>query len=198
MKLLRPFSYFASTLLFIAGSAEFAIAQGFQVSGTVTNSVDGTSLAGVSVQVKGTNIGFLTNMSGDYQIQARSAADTLVFTRLGSATVHVPITTVEGPITSSRNVINVCLQPQMSEPGRVFFMCPDTRPATVVVNRNSPPPPLYLIDGVIADSDTFNALSPEMIESVRLVRGDALAQFGDAGRNGVVEVTTKDNVQRAP
>ena len=56
--------------------------QNHQVAGTVT-STEMAPLAGVSVTVQGTNIGTITNATGNFSLQARSAADTLVISSIG-------------------------------------------------------------------------------------------------------------------
>src|SRR5690606_36695427 len=75
-------------VLFTAGGArgQAQPAQGFPVSGTVTAALDSSPRSGVSVQLKGTNTGVFTNSSGGYQLTARSAQDTLVFSFLGFET----------------------------------------------------------------------------------------------------------------
>ncbi len=46
-------------------------AQAIIVSGTVTDAKDGNPLVGCSVQIKGTSKGTITNMKGQYTIQAK-------------------------------------------------------------------------------------------------------------------------------
>jgi TonB-dependent SusC/RagA subfamily outer membrane receptor len=56
--------------------------------------------------------------------------------------------------------------------------------------------PLYVVDGIMADSAAFNRLSPAEIESIRLLRdASAMSQYGLAGRGGVILVTTKAPVE---
>jgi TonB family protein len=53
-------------------------------------------------------------------------------------------------------------------------------------------PPLYVIDGVIVDKFDLDALNPEQIESVHILKkANATAIYGLQGINGVVSVTTK-------
>jgi hypothetical protein len=196
MQILRPQLIAVATLLIIAGSADVAFAQGYQVSGTVS-AADATPLAEVSVRLKGMNVVCVTPSSGAYQLTALNAADTLVFTKFGFDPVQVPITTVDGPVTSSSNIIHVALRPQANEPRPAARQ--DPRPGTPASNQVVSPEPVYLIDGVISDSDTFNALSPYVIETVRLLRDEfSLQQLGEAGRNGAVVVTTKPECEPAP
>ncbi|MGN6179416.1 MAG: SusC/RagA family TonB-linked outer membrane protein [Mucilaginibacter sp.] len=51
-----------------------AFAQTVAVSGRVTSSQDGTTLAGVSVRIKGTSQGTVTDVNGNYRIQASPGA----------------------------------------------------------------------------------------------------------------------------
>ena len=57
-------------------------AQVITVSGTVTDAKDGNPLVGCSVQIKGTSKGAITNMKGQYTIQAKKG-ETLLFQYIG-------------------------------------------------------------------------------------------------------------------
>ncbi|HPF51209.1 MAG TPA: SusC/RagA family TonB-linked outer membrane protein [Draconibacterium sp.] len=69
----------------------FANAQTKNISGTVTSAEDGTSIPGVSVLVKGTTIGTITNIDGHYELQAPADAEILTFSFVGLKTIDVPI-----------------------------------------------------------------------------------------------------------
>ncbi len=74
------------------------------ITGTVTSAEDGSALPGVSVVVKGTTIGTITDVDGKYTLSGvPEDATTLVFSFVGYKTVEVPITS---------NVINVQMQPE--------------------------------------------------------------------------------------
>lgn len=57
-------------------------AQAITVTGTVTDAKDGTPLVGCSVQIKGTTKGAVTNMNGQYTIQAKKG-EMLLFQYIG-------------------------------------------------------------------------------------------------------------------
>jgi len=85
------------TLLFLTTSAfrasaseEVKISKQTSVQGTVKD-VDGETLIGVSILVKGTTIGTTTDLNGNFSINA-PANSTLVFTYIGFATQEVAIT----------------------------------------------------------------------------------------------------------
>ncbi len=74
------------------------------ITGTVTSAEDGSALPGVSVVVKGTTIGTITDVQGKYTLTGvPEDAKALVFSFVGYKTVEVPIT---------GNVINVQMQPE--------------------------------------------------------------------------------------
>lgn len=75
-------------------------AQTTQVAGTVKDD-KGNVLAGVSVSVKGTKTGQITNNNGHYSIGVPSGNSTLVFTYIGFLTQEVPV--------SGRTVLDVSL-----------------------------------------------------------------------------------------
>lgn len=75
-------------------------AQTMQITGTVTSSQDGLSIPGVSVLVKGTTVGTITDIDGKYTLNASSDA-TLVFSFVGMKTQEILI--------GGRAIINVVL-----------------------------------------------------------------------------------------
>ncbi|MGF7139480.1 SusC/RagA family TonB-linked outer membrane protein [Roseimarinus sediminis] len=75
-------------------------AQSRTVTGLVTAAENGLSLPGVSIVVKGTSIGTVTNIDGNYSLNVPSDATTLVFSFVGLETKEVAI---------NSDVINVAL-----------------------------------------------------------------------------------------
>jgi hypothetical protein len=84
-KVLKGFLLFAVMLLFTE-----AYSQDIQVSGKVIDSKDNTPMIGVSVVVKGTTIGTITDIDGNYSIES-PVTGTLVFSFLGYKTQEVPV-----------------------------------------------------------------------------------------------------------
>ena len=54
-----------------------------EITGTVTAADDGATIPGVSVSVKGTTLGTITDLDGKYVIKVPQDAKTLVFTFVG-------------------------------------------------------------------------------------------------------------------
>ncbi len=76
--------------IFIAGM-QMTNAQVKNVSGTVTSAEDGTSIPGVSVVAKGTTLGTITNIDGNYNFDVPVGQSTLMFSFVGMRTIEVPI-----------------------------------------------------------------------------------------------------------
>lgn len=87
------------------GKTEFpgilADQQGIVVTGLVTSLVDNTALPGVSIVVRGTQRGTLTNASGEYSIEVPGNDAILVFSFIGFRTEEVPV--------NGRREINIAL-----------------------------------------------------------------------------------------
>ena len=53
--------------------------------------------------------------------------------------------------------------------------------------------PLYILNGKIISKKEMDALKPESIEKVEVLKGDsATEKYGDKGKNGVIMITTKE------
>lgn len=73
-----------------------ASAQQRTISGTVTSVLDGTSLPGVNVVVKGTSSGTVTDVDGNYSIVVTNDSDLLVFSYVGYTSEEVPVSSISG------------------------------------------------------------------------------------------------------
>ncbi len=73
-----------------------------QISGTVISESDGSPLPGVSVAVKGTTIGTITDSGGKYALNTGGGQAVLVFSFVGYSSTEVPVT--------NQSVINVSLK----------------------------------------------------------------------------------------
>jgi TonB-linked SusC/RagA family outer membrane protein len=90
--------------LLVAGISH-AFAQTRTVTGKVTSSQDGMGIPGVTVMVKGTTIGAITDIEGNYELQVRPEHRTLVFSYISMKTQEVAL----GTQTS----INIVLEPDV-------------------------------------------------------------------------------------
>src|SRR5690606_18660965 len=52
--------------------------------------------------------------------------------------------------------------------------------------------PLYIVDGIVYKEAKAPDLDPSGIESIKVLKGtQAIEKYGDKGKNGVIEITTK-------
>jgi len=76
------------------------------ITGTVTSATEGEgAIPGVSVVVKGTTVGAITDINGKYSVSAPDGAETLVFSFVGMSTQEVDI--------AGRSVIDVVLSSEL-------------------------------------------------------------------------------------
>ncbi|HZL09786.1 MAG TPA: SusC/RagA family TonB-linked outer membrane protein [Prolixibacteraceae bacterium] len=83
----------ALLLAFFAIGLQVLVAQTREISGTVTSADDGGSIPGVSVSVKGTTLGTITDMDGMFRLKVPQDAKTLVFSFVGMTAQEVVIGT---------------------------------------------------------------------------------------------------------
>jgi TonB-dependent starch-binding outer membrane protein SusC len=100
------------------------------VRGSITDSETGSTLAGVSVVVKGTNRGVTTDGQGRYSLSVPDGATTLVFSFIGYAPQEVAV----GP---SRSIIDLALAPSTSTLNEVVVVGYGTQKKTSVTGAIS-------------------------------------------------------------
>ncbi len=105
-------------VLFLFGTLVFAgflsvNAQTIDVSGTITSSEDGMSLPGVSVVVKGTTVGTVTDINGKYQIAVPVDNQVLVFSFVGMVTQELNV--------NGRLVVDISMNTDVTELSEVII-----------------------------------------------------------------------------
>jgi len=59
--------------------------------------------------------------------------------------------------------------------------------------------PLYLVNGVETPYKTISTISPEIIESINVLKGkQSISIYGEKGKNGVIQIKTRDTLFRSP
>ncbi|MDX8338095.1 carboxypeptidase-like regulatory domain-containing protein [Draconibacterium sp. IB214405] len=155
----------------------------FQVSGKITNE-DGEGIPAVAVLVKGTTIGTISDVSGNYVIEADKNS-TLQYMMLGHEKQEINI---EG-----KSKIDVQLRADGSakkEKVTVGFGMNNEAPPRVDLLAKSENPPLYIIDG--KKSKNMDNVNADDIETISVLKGESASiLYGEKGKNGVMIVTTK-------
>lgn len=122
-------------LLFVATTA---MAQNRTITGTVISKDDGTPIPGVSVKVKGTNIGVSTSANGKYSLSVPANATALEISSIGFVKQTVNI--------GSSSVVNVTLSSDAQALGEIM-----------VIGYGTTKKESYTGSAVVLDSKTFEA-----------------------------------------
>lgn len=206
--------------------------QSITVSGTVTDEQH-EPLVGVSVMVKGKNIGNMTDMNGKFTITA-TQGQTLIFKYLGYNTAEKTVkdaqisvvlnedsqdldelvvigygtqkksdltgslSSVKGEDLIKSGATNISQALQGKATG-VYVSSNSGAPGASATIRirgygsiNSDLTPLYIVDGVPVGEGQVNAISPQDIENLEVLKdASACAIYGARGANGVILITTK-------
>jgi TonB-linked SusC/RagA family outer membrane protein len=97
---------FLLIVLFVFISGYTLLAQTIVITGTVTSSVQGEgAIPGVTITVKGTTVGAITDVNGKFVVTAPQNATTLVFSYIGMKRQEVVI--------GGRKVIDVVMEPDL-------------------------------------------------------------------------------------
>jgi Ca-activated chloride channel family protein len=88
-------------LILLAFSSSFILAQDRTITGTVTSTDDGSVLPGVNVLLKGTTVGTVTDVKGNYTLNVTHKGGVLVFSFIGLQSQEVKI--------GKSSVINVAM-----------------------------------------------------------------------------------------
>lgn len=91
-------------LAIFAIGLQSVLGQTKEISGTVTSAEDGSTVPGVSVSVKGTTLGTITDINGKYTIKVPQSATTMIFSFVGMQTLEVAI---------SGTTVNAAMQPDV-------------------------------------------------------------------------------------
>lgn len=100
---MKKFFLLFSVLLF---TGSLVLAQNQQISGVVTSKLDGLPMPGVTVLVKGTTNGTITEVSGKYSLAIQQNSSTLIFSYIGMKKQEVEI--------AGRIKIDVELEPELT------------------------------------------------------------------------------------
>ncbi len=190
--------------------------EGKIIQGVVKDS-EGEPLPGVTVMVKGTSYGTMTDLNGHYSINIPFENDVLVFSFIGFESVERAVSSdvIDISLTpslmaleevvvvgygSSRNKLSVGAAQSIvtsSLSGRVAGVQVTNNSSTLfAIVRGSNEPdnqnqPLFVIDGIPYLGD-MKDLDPNMIKDIKILRDENLTGlYGARAANGVVLISTK-------
>jgi Ca-activated chloride channel family protein len=87
--------------------SDLILAQERSITGTVTSAEDGSSLPGINVLLKGTTVGTVTDVKGNYTLKVPSKGGVIVFSFIGMKSQEVKI--------EKNNVINVAMSIEVQQ-----------------------------------------------------------------------------------
>ncbi|SHM39495.1 TonB-linked outer membrane protein, SusC/RagA family [Cyclobacterium lianum] len=93
-------------ILLLGLFVQFSFAQTREISGTVISAEDNAPIPGVSILVKGANIGTVSDLDGKYMLDVPQGNETLIFSFIGMATREVN--------TGDRSVIDLSMSPNVN------------------------------------------------------------------------------------
>lgn len=102
------------TALLILSSISLTHAQGTSVTGRVTDSSDGSGLPGASVLIKGTAIGTVTDIDGNFSLNISQPNTTLVFSFVGFDSQEI--------LLGNQTAINVVMYPDVQSLSEVVVI----------------------------------------------------------------------------
>jgi TonB-linked SusC/RagA family outer membrane protein len=83
-------------------------AQTRDITGNVTSAEDGSTVPGASIVIKGTTVGTITDMNGEFRLRVPQSARTLVISFVGMTSAEVDLTTaVNYPVVLKSTQVNV-------------------------------------------------------------------------------------------
>ncbi|MNK46649.1 von Willebrand factor [compost metagenome] len=196
------------------------MAQERTISGTVTDKSN-LPLPGVQITIKGTKKYSQTDYNGNYSIQTKKG-DALVFSYLGmdSQTIYVKDSNIINVVLKENSaqlqevvVVGYGVQKKSMVTGSISER--KGKRAKVQAESNSlyaPSPtvsiranesvssknePMYIIDGVPAKANQMAKINPNDIDNVSVLKDkDATSIYGSKASNGVVVISTKNEIYK--
>lgn len=104
----------ALSMLLLSLSMSLAWAQGMPVNGKVIDELTNEGLPGVSILIKGTGTGTVTDMDGNYKLTVPGSDAVLVFSYIGYIREEIPVGT--------QSTINVSLAPDLEQMSEVVVV----------------------------------------------------------------------------
>lgn len=151
----------------------------FKLKGKVVDKTTSEPLEGVNIIVKGTTTGTTTDAKGNFEVSAKSSKMELVFSYVGYSPVVKEFT------TSGNTVIQMAKSTTIINEVEFSYASKDG-------NAEIKPEPYVIIDGVPSDNKTLSTMDQTRIERVNVLKDkDAVAAYGEKGKNGVILVTMK-------
>ena len=160
------------------------------VKGKVVNQ-EGKPMGGTTVIISGTNTGVITDKDGNFKIKNVRKGGELVFSFEGYQTVTVkPDDGITMLIKLEEAVV--------VDDKKVVFGYPISNKLKFR-SKDADKQPLYLLNGAVINQTKMDALNPEDISSIEVLKDQSATNlYGDNAKNGVIRISTKTNFMNEP
>ena len=163
-------------------------------------SKDDKPLPGATVVVQGTTMGASTDSKGYFKIDNVPADGLLVISFVGfKSKVMKPDFSSDMTIKMVQDTINYSgleeVAPPPPPPPPPVNDIKEINDVPPPASLNDGPPPLYVVDGVITPKAEVDKIDPERIYNINVLK-KFTDKYGEKGKNGVVEITTKKEMDK--
>ena len=153
---------------------------------------DGKPLDGAAVIIKGTTKGTVTDSQGRFNLTDVPDEAVIIISYIGFDTKAVK--------ASFDSEMKVIMKPGTVVTDAVMVAPPPPPPPPALggklKSQSGGPAPLVVLDGVITDIEA-NSIPPESISSINVLKDEsAISKYGEKGKNGIIEITTKDKAAK--
>lgn len=162
------------------------------IKGKVINEEDRSPVVGAAILIKGSQTGTLTNAQGEFKMEVpQNSTGILQFSFVGLASYEVKVNkTGELTVYLAENEadckFNFSKLAVMMKSSKEEFQMGMNK----VISQDMAP--LIVVDGKIIERGSISDLDPDDIATINVLKGEAAEKaYGDKGKNGVVQVTTK-------
>ena len=169
-------------MIFSLGLCTALYAQDRTVSGKITSAEDGSGLPGVTVVVKGTTTGTITDTDGNYRLNVPQDGAVLVFSFIGFGTYETEI--------GSRTDVSVSLTPETTQLSEVVV--------TAVGIETNKAQLGYSIENVKAD-DILAAKEPNLVTALtgKVAGVQVVSSAGSPGASANIRIRGSTSIGRS-
>jgi len=160
------------------------------VKGKVVD-LEGKPLGGTTVIINGTNTGVITDKDGNFKIKNVPKAGELVFSFEGYQTVTLK--------PDAGNAMLIKLEESVVVADKAVVVGYPKSNQIKFRSKFADKQPLYLLNGAVIDQTKMDALNPEDISSIEVLKDQSATDlYGDNAKNGVIRISTKTNFMNDP
>jgi len=160
------------------------------VKGKVVNA-EGKPLGGTTVIISGTNTGVVTDKDGYFKIKNVPKAGELLFSFEGYQTVTVK--------PDDGNTMLIKLEEAVAVADKNVVIGYPISNKIQFRSKFADKQPLYLLNGAVINQTKMDALNPEDISSIEVLKDQSATNlYGDNAKNGVIRISTKVNFMNDP